>query len=157
MPKRTLSLLTIVMVFVTLLAACASSSTSQNGAAPSTSGAASSSSAAASSGAASAAATTSDATVTLEFWSWVPNIEAAVDLWNQTHPNVKVNFTRTAAGTDAYNKLKTAIAAGSGAPDVAQIEYQYLTSMVVGGVVEGLGMLVMRPFGCFVLVGVLGL
>jgi multiple sugar transport system substrate-binding protein len=74
--------------------------------------------------------------VTLEFWSWVPNIEAAVDLWNQTHPNVKVNFTRTAAGTDAYNKLKTTVAAGTGAPDVAQVEYQYLTSMVVGGVVE---------------------
>lgn len=79
---------------------------------------------------------TAAAQVTLEYWAWVEGSEEAVELWNQTHPDVQVNFTRSTAGTEHYNKVKTAVAAGSGGPDVAQVEFQLLTSMVVTGAVQ---------------------
>ena len=80
--------------------------------------------------------TTAAAQTTLQYWGWVDGSEEAVALWNQTHSDVQVNFTRTTAGTEHYNKVKTAVAAGSGGPDVAQIEFQLLTSMVVAGAVQ---------------------
>ena len=79
---------------------------------------------------------TAAAQTTLEYWAWVEGSEEAVELWNQTHPDVQVNFTRSTAGTEHYNKVKTAVAAGSGGPDVAQVEFQLLTSMVVTGAVQ---------------------
>jgi multiple sugar transport system substrate-binding protein len=72
---------------------------------------------------------------TIEYWAWVEGSEEAVDLWNKSHPDVKVNFTRTTAGTEHYNKVKTTVAAGTGGPDVAQVEFQLLTSLVVGGAI----------------------
>ena len=80
--------------------------------------------------------TTAAAQTTLEYWAWVEGSEEAVALWNETHPDVQVNFTRSTAGTEHYNKVKTAVAAGSGGPDVAQVEFQLLTSMVVTGAVQ---------------------
>ena len=78
----------------------------------------------------------SSAPVTLEFWAWVQGSEDAVACWNESHPDVQVNYTRTTGGTEHYNKLKTAVAAGAGGPDVAQVEFQLLTSMAVNGVVQ---------------------
>ncbi len=82
------------------------------------------------------AATAAAQPVTLEYWAWVEGSEEAVALWNETHPDIQVNFTRSTAGTEHYNKVKTAVAAGSGGPDLAQIEFQLLTSMVVSGAVQ---------------------
>lgn len=81
------------------------------------------------------AASTSGGT-TIEYWAWVEGSDAAAELWNSTHDNVKVNFTRSTAGTEHYNKVKAAVAAGAGGPDVAQVEFQLLTSLVVGGAIQ---------------------
>ncbi len=64
--------------------------------------------------------------VQLTFWSWVPGLQDQVNEFNASHPNIKVNYQNIGAGTAEYNKLKVALRAGSGAPDVAQIEYQYI-------------------------------
>lgn len=69
---------------------------------------------------------------TLTFWSWVPGIEKAVDLWNREHPDVKVRFTRITGGAEGSTKLRAAIKAGN-APDLAQVEFQQLTSFLVEG------------------------
>ncbi|GAC1356408.1 MAG: extracellular solute-binding protein [Ktedonobacteraceae bacterium] len=70
--------------------------------------------------------TASTGPVTLTFWSWVPDIQNEVNLFQQSHPNIKIKLVNAGQGTPEYTKLRTAIKAGSGAPDVVQIEFQYL-------------------------------
>ena len=36
--------------------------------------------------------------VALTFWSWVPGIDKAVDLWNGTHPDIQVKLEKISAG-----------------------------------------------------------
>ncbi len=83
----------------------------------------------------SAPAAGTSAATTIEFWAWVNGSEEAVKLWNDSHPDVHVNYTVTTGGTEHYNKVKAAVAAGTGGPDVAQVEFQLLTSFVVAGAV----------------------
>jgi multiple sugar transport system substrate-binding protein len=65
---------------------------------------------------------------TLTFWTWVPNIQKEVDLFQQKYPKIKVKVVNVGAGADEYTKLRAALKAGKGAPDVAQIEFQYISS-----------------------------
>src|SRR5579863_1593879 len=39
----------------------------------------------------SSSAAASGQKVTLTFWTWVPNIDKVVALWNQAHPDIQVN------------------------------------------------------------------
>ncbi|GAA5044861.1 multiple sugar transport system substrate-binding protein [Thermocatellispora tengchongensis] len=59
----------------------------------------------------------------LTFWTWVTGIEKTVARFEAKYPNIKVNVVNAGQSADQYTKLQTAIKAGSGAPDVAQIEY----------------------------------
>ena len=59
----------------------------------------------------------------LTYWSWTPSAEAQVAAFQKTYPNVKVNLVHAGTNTEEYTKLQNAIKAGSGAPDVVQIEY----------------------------------
>ncbi|MBV9231551.1 MAG: sugar ABC transporter substrate-binding protein, partial [Chloroflexi bacterium] len=71
--------------------------------------------------------------VTITFWSWVPNIQQAIDLFEKSHPNIKVKLQNVGSGQAEYTKLTTALKAGSGAPDVVQIEFSYLPQYVLTG------------------------
>src|SRR5215211_1742165 len=64
--------------------------------------------------------------VTLTFWSWVPDIEKEIKLFEEAHPNIKIKYVNAGQGTPQYTKLRTALKSGSGAPDVVQIEFQYI-------------------------------
>jgi multiple sugar transport system substrate-binding protein len=64
--------------------------------------------------------------VTLTFWSWVPGIESEIKLFEKSHPNVRIKYVNAGQGTPQYTKLRTALRSGSGAPDVVQIEFQYI-------------------------------
>jgi multiple sugar transport system substrate-binding protein len=66
--------------------------------------------------------------VELTFWSWVPDIQKEVNLFQQSHPNIKIDHRNVGQGEDQYTKLRTALKAGEGAPDVVQIEFQFLRS-----------------------------
>lgn len=59
----------------------------------------------------------------LTYWTWTPSAEAQVAAFEAKYPNVKVNVVNAGTNTDEYTKLQNAIKAGSGAPDVVQIEY----------------------------------
>jgi multiple sugar transport system substrate-binding protein len=82
----------------------------------------------------SANASTSDADVQaaldkggdLTVWAWEPTLKAVVEKFQQQYPKVKVNLVNAGTGNDQYTALQNAIAAGKGAPDVAQIEYYAL-------------------------------
>jgi multiple sugar transport system substrate-binding protein len=70
---------------------------------------------------------------TITYWSWTPSAEAQVKAFTDEYPNVKVNYVNAGTGNDHYKKLQNAIKAGSGAPDVAQIEYQALPQFALPG------------------------
>ncbi|MEU4602526.1 sugar ABC transporter substrate-binding protein [Kribbella sp. NPDC023972] len=70
---------------------------------------------------------------TITYWTWTPSAEAQVAAFQKQYPNVKVNLVNAGTGNDHYTKLQNAIKAGSGAPDVAQIEYQALPQFALPG------------------------
>jgi multiple sugar transport system substrate-binding protein len=70
---------------------------------------------------------------TITYWTWTPSAEAQVKAFMEEYPNVKVNLVNAGTGNDHYTKLQNAIKAGSGAPDVAQIEYQALPQYALPG------------------------
>jgi multiple sugar transport system substrate-binding protein len=69
--------------------------------------------------------------ITLEVWTWVAGLDKAARLFEQAYPDIKVHVSNVGAGPVEYQKLQTAIKAGSGGPDVAQIEYDFLPSFIV--------------------------
>ena len=79
---------------------------------------------------------------TLTFWTWVPNIADEVALFEKKYPAIKVNVVNAGQGTPQYTKLRTALQANSGAPDLCQIEYQYIPTFTI---IDSL--LDLRPYG----------
>jgi multiple sugar transport system substrate-binding protein len=71
-----------------------------------------------------------DGQITLEFWSWVNGLDQVVKEFEQTFPNIKVHVNNVGGGPTEYQKLQTVLKAGSGAPDVVQIEYDFLPSFI---------------------------
>jgi multiple sugar transport system substrate-binding protein len=67
----------------------------------------------------------------LTFWTWVPNITDEVNLFEAKYPKIHVKVENVGQGLAHYTKLRTALKSGTGAPDVAQMEYQYLSSFEV--------------------------
>jgi multiple sugar transport system substrate-binding protein len=78
----------------------------------------------------------------LTFWTWVPNIAKEVALFQQKYPAIKVKVVNAGQGTPHYTKLRTALKAGTGAPDVAQIEFQYIPTFTLTKSLVDL-----RPYG----------
>src|SRR4051794_28726660 len=68
--------------------------------------------------------------VELNFWSWAPDMDKTVQVWNDSHPDIQVTVNKVDAGDPAVTKLLTAIKAGSGAPDLMQTEYQKFPTLV---------------------------
>jgi multiple sugar transport system substrate-binding protein len=106
------------------LAACSSSSSSA---------AASGSSAPSGSASASSLAAALQQPTTLTWWAWAPQDKDLVAAFEKQYPKVKVNLVNAGTGTTEYTKLQNAIKAGSGGPDVAQIEYYALPQFALGG------------------------
>jgi multiple sugar transport system substrate-binding protein len=69
---------------------------------------------------------------TITYWSWTPAAEAQVAAFEKAYPKVTVKLVNAGTGNDQYTKLQNAIKAGSGAPDVAQIEYSALPQFALG-------------------------
>ena len=69
---------------------------------------------------------------TLTFWTWVPDIKNEVKLFTTKYPKIKVNTVNVGQGGPHYQKLRTAIQSGQGAPDVAQVEFQFINSFTLG-------------------------
>lgn len=67
----------------------------------------------------------------LTFWTWVPGIEKEVALFTKKYPNIKVKVVNAGQGAAQYTKLRTALKAGTGAPDVVQVEFQYIPTFTV--------------------------
>jgi multiple sugar transport system substrate-binding protein len=62
----------------------------------------------------------------LTFWTWVPDIQKEVALFEKKYPAIKVEVVTAGQGASHYTKLRTALKAGSGAPDVTQMEFLHI-------------------------------
>ncbi|MGP3915607.1 extracellular solute-binding protein [Nonomuraea sp. 10N515B] len=78
----------------------------------------------------------------LTFWTWVPDIEQEVALFKKKYPAINVKVVNAGQGVPQYTKLRTALQAGTGAPDVVQIEYQYIPTFTITD-----SLLDLRPYG----------
>jgi multiple sugar transport system substrate-binding protein len=110
-----------------VLAACGSG-------APSSSATGSTSASASASASASVLAggtSCSSSATRLTFWAWVPGMDRAVEEFNKTHPDICVTLEDPGAGEDEYTPLNNALKAGTGAPDVAEIEFDELPSFEI--------------------------
>ena len=67
----------------------------------------------------------------LTFWTWVGSITDEVKLFEKKYPAIHVTVVNAGQGGAEYTKLRTVIKSGQGAPDVAQVEYQELSSFTV--------------------------
>jgi multiple sugar transport system substrate-binding protein len=64
----------------------------------------------------------------LTFWTWVPDVEKEVALFEKKYPESDVTVENVGQGLEHYQKVRTAVQSGDGAPDVIQVEYQYIPS-----------------------------
>jgi multiple sugar transport system substrate-binding protein len=143
----------ITLAAVTGLAACSSSGSSSSSTPPSAStGSSTTGSSSAGGSSSSAASPSASSSVTVEagancssssavkisFWAWVPGLGRAVTAFNQSHPGICVTQEDVGAGDPEYVAITNALKAGSGAPDVAEVEYDELPSFVVTKNVDNL-------------------
>jgi multiple sugar transport system substrate-binding protein len=64
-------------------------------------------------------------------WGWAAGYDLAVAEFNKTHPDICVTLENNGASTAEYVKLGDAAKAGSGGPDVAEVEYFDLPSLEI--------------------------
>jgi len=86
--------------------------------------------------------TAMDTDTTLTFWSWVPDLQNEVADFQKAYPKIKVKLVNVGQGAPHYQKIRAAIKSGQGAPDVAQIEFQYIPSFTLGN-----NLLDLAPYG----------
>lgn len=90
-------------------------------------------------GGAPAASTTTSAPasasgpVEITVWAWEPTLKDVVTAFQTANPDIKVNLQNVGGASDTYTKLDNALAAGSGAPDVAQVEYYAIGQYAIPG------------------------
>ena len=68
----------------------------------------------------------------IKVWAWEPTLKQVVAKFQQKYPKVKVELVNAGTGNDQYTALQNAIAAGSGVPDVAHIEYFAVKQFALG-------------------------
>ncbi|HEU5355356.1 MAG TPA: extracellular solute-binding protein, partial [Actinocrinis sp.] len=71
-------------------------------------------------------------------WAWAPQVKDIVAAFEKKYPSVTVNLVNAGTATAEYTKLQNAVKAGSGAPDVAQIEYYALPQFALSGALANL-------------------
>ncbi|WP_413452843.1 sugar ABC transporter substrate-binding protein [Georgenia phoenicis] len=69
----------------------------------------------------------------LTVWAWEPTLEQVVEDFTAEYPNVEIDLVNAGTGNDQYTALQNAMAAGSGVPDVAQVEYYALGQFSLAG------------------------
>lgn len=66
-------------------------------------------------------------------WSWSTNASDLADLFMEEYPNIEVEMVDPGGGTTTMEKLLTAFQSGSGAPDVAMMEYNFIPQFALTG------------------------
>ena len=75
---------------------------------------------------------------TITVWAWAPQDKDIVAAFEKQYPKITVNLVNAGTSTTEYSKLQNAVKAGSGMPDVAQIEYYALPQFALSGALQPL-------------------
>ncbi|WP_156761428.1 ABC transporter substrate-binding protein [Microbacterium karelineae] len=68
----------------------------------------------------------------LTVWAWDPTVETIAAAYEDANPDVTIEVVNAGTGNDQYTALQNAITAGSGVPDLAQVEYYALPQFAIG-------------------------
>ncbi|MCX5478056.1 extracellular solute-binding protein [Kaistia geumhonensis] len=66
--------------------------------------------------------------IKLTIWAWTPKTQELANLYSRKNPNVEVVVENVGQGAPHYVKLRNAITAGTGLPDLGQIEFNSIPS-----------------------------
>ena len=80
--------------------------------------------------------------VTLTMWAWLPHMDDEIAMFEAANPGIKINVVDAGQAAPEYAKLRTALKAGTGAPDIVQIELSMVSTFV-----EIKGLADLAPFG----------
>lgn len=69
----------------------------------------------------------------LTIWAWEPTLKKVVEAYEEEHPEVKIDLVNVGTGNDQYTAVQNAVSAGSGGPDIAQLEYFAMGQFELGG------------------------
>jgi multiple sugar transport system substrate-binding protein len=70
-------------------------------------------------------------TVNLSMWAWTLKMQLEIDLFEKANPDIKVQWVNAGQGLAQYAKMRTALKAGIGMPDVVQVTYQMIPSFQI--------------------------
>lgn len=77
--------------------------------------------------------------VNLTCWAWAPGTDLMAKKFEEKFPNIKVKVENVGQGDPHYVKLRNAITAGTGLPDVAQVEFNSISSFKALNVLADMG------------------
>ena len=66
--------------------------------------------------------------VKLVLWSWLPDFQVQIDMYRKAHPDIEVELVNAGQGAPQYANLRAGMRAGSGLPDVVNMEFQFISS-----------------------------
>lgn len=76
--------------------------------------------------------------ITLTLWTWDSTLPRTIEGFEKENPNITVKAVNAGTNKDEYTALDNALAAGSGAPDLVQIEYYALPQYALSGGVKNI-------------------
>ncbi|RLP76915.1 extracellular solute-binding protein [Mycetocola tolaasinivorans] len=86
--------------------------------------------------------------VTLNYWTWLKDMQPVADIWNRNNPHIQVRVTPIPQGNNGgYQKMYAALAAGGG-PDLGQVEYRNIPEFLLAGGLTNIadaGALALKP------------
>ncbi|WP_245635912.1 ABC transporter substrate-binding protein [Herbiconiux solani] len=74
-----------------------------------------------------------DQETTITIWTWATTLTGIIEAFEKEHPKITVDVVNVGTGAAHYTKLENALKAGSGAPDLATVEYSVLPQFALGG------------------------
>lgn len=72
-------------------------------------------------------------------WTWDGNVPQIAEAYQEEHPEVEIEVVNVGTGNDQYTALQNAIAAKSGAPDIAFLDATALPQFGIAGALADLG------------------
>jgi multiple sugar transport system substrate-binding protein len=76
---------------------------------------------------------------TITVWAWEPLISKTVAGFEKENPTIKVKVVNAGTNNKEYTALTNAVNAGSGAPDIAQLDFNAVPQYAYSGALEDLG------------------
>ena len=79
-----------------------------------------------------------DGKTEITVWAWEPLIEQTVEGFEAENPDITVKVVNAGTNNDEYTALSNAVNAGSGAPDLVQLDYNAIPQFAYSGALEDL-------------------